>query len=355
MRDPFPIGPASWLTSITEPLSHTLALPTLPVHIHEIVIAFSLYLWIQLSVSPYLSTRLFPRHYPKLSPRTRLNWDVHVVSFFQSVIICTFALYVMWVDEERRDMNWQGRVWGYTGGTGLIQSFACGYFLWDLWVTGLHLNMFGVGMLLHAVSALVVFCFGFRPFVNYYAPVFILYELSSPFLNIHWFCDKLDLTGSTTQLINGIFLLSTFFSCRLIYGTYSSVCVFLDVYRAMNLSNSPTYSSIKSGGDEPISEIMKYAGERKVPLWLAASYLASNIVLNVLNWYWMGQMIRTVRKRFEPPFGTKVVEKKRAVEFEMTKGVDASGNKTVGIEATELRRRPVMPERGVTDQGFNIP
>ena len=42
-----------------------------------------------------------------------------------------------------------------------------------------------------------------RPFVNYYAPTFILYELSSPFLNIHWFCDKLNMTGSKIQLYNG--------------------------------------------------------------------------------------------------------------------------------------------------------
>lgn len=67
----------------------------------------------------------------------------------------------MRTDEERKEMNWQGRVWGYTGGTGLIEAFGCGYFLWDLWVTATHLNMFGIGMLLHAISALTVFSFGF--------------------------------------------------------------------------------------------------------------------------------------------------------------------------------------------------
>ena len=34
--------------------------------------------------------------------------------------------------------------------------------------------------------------------------------------------DKLGMTGSTAQLVNGIMLLTSFFGCRLIYGTYSS-------------------------------------------------------------------------------------------------------------------------------------
>jgi hypothetical protein len=161
MLDPFPLPTPKWLAKATTPIATKLDLPTLPFHAHEIVVAFAFYLWIQVKLSPWLSPKLFPKHYNKLSPRTKLNWDVHIVSFVQSVLICALALYVMWVDDERRSMNWQGRVWGYTGGTGLIQSFGCGYFLWDLWITATNLKMFGVGMLLHAISALTVFSFGF--------------------------------------------------------------------------------------------------------------------------------------------------------------------------------------------------
>jgi hypothetical protein len=35
-----------------------------------------------------------------------------------------------------------------------------------------------------------------HPFANYYGLNFILYEISTPFLNIHWFFDKLNMTGS---------------------------------------------------------------------------------------------------------------------------------------------------------------
>ena len=58
-------------------------------------------------------------------------------------------------------MDWQQRVWGYTGGGGMIQGFAAGYFLWDLCVCLSHIDVFGWGLLAHAVSALVVFSLGF--------------------------------------------------------------------------------------------------------------------------------------------------------------------------------------------------
>lgn len=46
---------------------------------------------------------------------------------------------------------------------------------------------------------------------------------------------------------------------------------------------------------------MQYATpESTVPTWLAVSYLASNITLNTLNFYWFIMMIRAVLKRFQP-------------------------------------------------------
>lgn len=74
-----------------------------------------------------------------------------------------------------------------------------------------------------------------RPFLNYYASVFILYELSTPFLNIHWFFDKLGMTGSKAQLYNGIILLVTFFTSRLIWGVGQSFMVWYDMYRAISV------------------------------------------------------------------------------------------------------------------------
>lgn len=62
-------------------------------------------------------------------------------------------------------MDWKERVWGYTGGGGMIQALAAGYFLWDLQICIRYLKVFGWGMLMHAVAALVVFSLGFVGFL----------------------------------------------------------------------------------------------------------------------------------------------------------------------------------------------
>jgi hypothetical protein len=37
------------------------------------------------------------------------------------------------------------------------------------------------------VACLAVFLFSFRPFMAGFGPPFLLWEISTPFLNIHWF------------------------------------------------------------------------------------------------------------------------------------------------------------------------
>ena len=161
MHDPFPIAPPEALANLIRPYSDRLGLYTLPLHFHELAFAFTLYHVTNKYVAPILSRRLFPSTYASFNARTKLNWDVHIVSFVQSTLINVLALWVIFTDSERADMNWQGRIWGYTGASGLIQGFAGGYFLWDFVITIQHVSVFGVGMLAHAVSALFVFSFGF--------------------------------------------------------------------------------------------------------------------------------------------------------------------------------------------------
>ncbi|PHH68777.1 hypothetical protein CDD82_288 [Ophiocordyceps australis] len=214
---------------------------------------------------------------------------------FQSLLINGLAIWVIIADDERRHMDWEQRIWGYTGAAGMIQALAGGYFVWDFVVTLRNFDVFGFGTLAHAVAAMIVYLLGFRPLVNYYSAVFILWELSTPFLNIHWFMDKIGMTGSNAQLYNGIALLFTFFSCRLVYGTYQSVRVFRDIWPAVNSHPSPGLRG---------SPIMAFASEKStVPLWLAVIYLVSNLTLNSLNFYWFVMMIRAVRKRFDSSTG----------------------------------------------------
>jgi hypothetical protein len=160
MIDPIP-PPPTWLSNAVKPISEILGFQTLPYHVHEIIFAVFLYQTVQSIISPLFSSYAFPNIYPKLNPRTKLNWDVHVVSTVQSCLINTLALWVILTDEERKEMNALERIYGYTGGCGMIQGLATGYFLWDFALCTRHYKIFGLGMWAHAVSALVVFSFGF--------------------------------------------------------------------------------------------------------------------------------------------------------------------------------------------------
>ena len=161
MRDPFPFPPIPALSKAVEPLADLLSFPTLPLHIHEVVGATIFYTFVHTVVSPVLSTKLFPQFYPRNNRAKKANWDAHVVSLIQSVLINGLALWTIFADEERKNMDHEQRVWGYTGASGMVQALACGYFIWDLGITLLNLDIFGLGLLAHAVSALTVYSFGF--------------------------------------------------------------------------------------------------------------------------------------------------------------------------------------------------
>ncbi|KAF2657511.1 DUF887-domain-containing protein [Lophiostoma macrostomum CBS 122681] len=307
MRDPIPAP--TRLVVLTKPLAEKLSLYTLPWHAHEVLIGFFAYHFILYYLSPTLSRILSPNVYRKFSKRTQLNWDIHWVSMVQALFINTAALYVISTDAQRQEMDWRGRLWGYTPASGMVQGFAAGYFLWDLQISAQYIALSGPSALLHAIGALAVTCIGFRPFGNYYGLSFVLYELSTPFLNIHWFCDKLNLTGSKLQLYNGIALLLTFFFCRLVWGTYQSIMIYSDIYKALTTTLADEYGAIVDDGK--CQKNASGVGQGGVascemgplPMWLVVIYLVGNTALSLLNFYWFMQMVRAVRKRFVPHEG----------------------------------------------------
>ncbi|KAL8370993.1 hypothetical protein RB595_001035 [Gaeumannomyces hyphopodioides] len=337
MRDPFPIPIIPALSRAVEPLAEKLSFSTLPLHVHEVAAGAILYTFVQVVVSPWISMKLWPKYYPLHDRGKRVSWDAHVVSMVQSCLINVLALWIMFADEERWNMDWEQRVWGYTGAHGMIQGLAAGYFVWDLIVTVIHFDVFGLGLLAHATSALVVYSFGFRPVLNYYATTFILYELSTPFLNIHWFFDKLEMTGTRAQLYNGICLITVFFSCRLVWGNYQSTMVYMDMWQAMKsgpamslASQTVNNASVAYGGDD----VMMFAQNAgPIPMWLAGIYMASNLTLNLLNVHWFFKMIKAVKKRFEP--AKDAPKSKGKVAADTPKGV-ATG---LQQKADEIRKR----------------
>lgn len=184
--------------------------------------------------------------------------------------------------------------------------------------------------------------------MNYYCPIFILYELSTPFLNFHWFFDKLNMTGSKAQLYNGIALIVTFAGCRLCWGSYQSIAVFRDIWTAMQtpgtvVNMAQEHNATIIASTDPKREVMRFANEETIPVWLAASYLLSNITLNTLNWYWFEKMIAAVRKRFTPSKEKTSMEVdadgKGIHEDHVKSEIVDGGAQVLQVDRTELRHR----------------
>lgn len=253
-------------SSLVEPLASYLGYSVLPTHISEIILAASFYQAIFL-LSGYITPRVFPP-YRALSAKTKVNFDIHVVSHIQAILIVLLS-FPMFGDKDLA----VDRVYSYTPYSGFVSALAIGYFIWDIGVCVRYIKMFGVGFLVHGVSAFFVFLQSMRPLLMFYSPHFLLFELSTPFLNINWFASHLPegVISFKVQKINGIFLLSTFFGARIVWGFYQAYHVAYDLlYLAL-----PT---------------------RSYPLWVAIGISASNLSLDFLNVFWFYKMVLLAKR-----------------------------------------------------------
>jgi len=258
----------------TRPLTHwiatTLKLPKFVPHAPTFYIAF-LGFTLSQPIAAYLSRSLFPNVYPQLPKKKRWGWTVHCVSMVHLLIVIPYALYLANTSIPAVDND---KAFGWDDRLGPLHAITSSYFLWDL--TEAAWSDFGGEFMIHGAACVYVYSLGFRPWNAYFGPRALLWELSTPFLNIHWFLDKSGKTGSLFQLINGVCLIVVFFCARLVYGTYMSI----DFLRTM------------------------YTVRHEAPLWLVGSCVLGNITLNTLNWFWFTKMISALVKRFKSPAQT---------------------------------------------------
>ena len=160
MIDPLP-GPPPLISFLAQPFANVLSLQTLPLHAHEVLLAFTAYYLTDTTLAPRISIMFFPNTYSSLPPRTKINWNIRIVSTIQAIFICALALWVVVADKERNNMSSGERIWGYTGAMGMTQAFAAGYFIWDVKISAVNVGILGWGSLAHAVSALLITSLGF--------------------------------------------------------------------------------------------------------------------------------------------------------------------------------------------------
>lgn len=258
--------PFAWARPFpAEPTLHIAA------HWHEIVAAAIVYFVIQL-VSPAFSKRWFGLAYTNLNPKTRLNFDIHVVSMVQCIVSVVILL-PTWKHPHFQDHRADPylSVYGYNAYSGFVSAVTVGYFVWDLYVCLRHIKLFGPGFLLHAFAALFVFANSFRPYCMPWVPAFLLFELSTPFVNINWFASRLPpgTVSDRVVAVNGVLLLVTFFLVRIVWGIYAVCLLAYDMWFVW----------------------------RHVHWFFPVATLLLNFSLNLLNIYWFSKMLAIAKKK----------------------------------------------------------
>jgi hypothetical protein len=109
-------------------------------------------------------------------------------------------------------------------------------------------------------------------------------------VNIHWFLGKMGLAGSKIQMVNGIVLMITFASCRLLWGTYMTFTFFGDVWTAVQ-ADKPSFTLYDYSPSEP-----PLALEHRAPGWVAVAFMCTHTVVMSLSIFWFSKMVATVRK-----------------------------------------------------------
>lgn len=260
----------------SDPLAWARPFPAEPLlfyaaHWHEVVLLTAVYFGIQ-ALSPTVSTRLFGKTYADLNPKTKLNFDIHIVSMVQCLVLIAIIV-PAWSHPyiQNRAADPYLSIFGYTPYSGFISGITIGYFIWDLVVCLLHKKLFGLGFLLHAFAALFVFGVSLKPFCLPWIPAFLLFELSTPFVNINWFASKLPAGTISDKVvaINGLLLLVVFFTVRILWGFYAVIVLSFDLWAVLD----------------------------QVNIFFPAAVLLLNASLDILNLYWFSKMLAIAKKK----------------------------------------------------------
>lgn len=236
-------------------------------HWHEILFSLVFYSLLQL-LSSHLSPIIFKSRYTTFSKKTRINFDIHIVSMVQCIILILLVIPTVNHHNFLSD-NPVSSILGYTPYGGFVSSVTIGYFIWDTLVCLRYFNLFGPGFLFHGIAALFVFGFSLYPFSIPWIPAFLIFELSTPFVNINWFANRLPgFFPEWLVTINGLLLLITFPSVRIVWGFYAVFLYYKDLYHVWY----------------------------QVPYLLPEAVLFLNVFLNLLNVYWFTKMLAIAKK-----------------------------------------------------------
>lgn len=240
-------------------------------HAHEILCSFVFYYLVYRYVAPVLNELFFGNNYKSLKDvRQKIDYDVHTVSMVQCAVTVSTILPIVHIPTVGAQLAKY-----YNPQASMASSLAIGYFLWDLYICLKHYKIYGIQFFAHAVGSLYVMSATLKPFCQAWVGRFLLLEASTPFVNINWYIIQLSKTNKGKSAVplwfnvfNGLCLLSVFFLIRILYGTFSSMKLIIQIFQL----------------------------KANLPDLQTNIFIALVIMMCCLNFYWFYKMILVARK-----------------------------------------------------------
>ncbi|KAG9239928.1 TLC domain-containing protein [Calycina marina] len=266
-----------------------LNLPALPDHFPLVILSALFYQAVYTFAGPLLHSAIKPHTVDTPAAKlARYFWIDTLVSFTQSYVNTCVAIYLLTHTEFRGYLTPEERILGYHQETARGLAVATGYFCYHLWETWVNRRVYGLSMFLHAVCALFTVSLGFRPQGLHYTATFLIWELPNLFLNIQRYLDRSGRRQTSVRAINRLFLLSTYVTLRLAFGTLSLIQMGKDMlitsqFQHPRIRAEHVLPSIRSG--ELIQEITQ------MRWFLAFVQLGSLTFLNMQGFYWFTKIM----------------------------------------------------------------
>lgn len=197
-------------------------------------------------LSSILSPIFFPKILKKTNKKARsrfIRWNVEVVSLLHSIMICALAIPIYILMKIYPEHEWFKEIvadplYGYSEKAMFVVAIAAGYFIWDFLVCVIYYRIFRFQGLFHALFSMVSFVLVcITEMFIYYGLIFLIFEVSTPFLNIRSLLNKADKGESKAYYINSILFVFTFFLSRVAFGLYQQFhCSVKIIHNVENLS-----------------------------------------------------------------------------------------------------------------------
>ena len=197
------------------------------------------------------------------------TWVTSLTGLVHHFIICSLCFKKIFNSTPEIEGD---KMYGADDGINKIFAIATAYFLWDLSVC-LRYGIKDAGFIVHAFICMLCYLFGQGPYLHWYGIRFLLFEISSIFLQIRSVLSCLEIKGLSIKYAELGFAFS-FFVVRMLYGIPLSIAFWKD-----------SIALLRSG--------------KAHSLFVVWFYFVANIIVNILNTFWFSLILKKLRKQLK--------------------------------------------------------